>query len=597
MERYLAGEDVDAALLVGDLERAVARGSFHPVVPVDCSTGVGARELLDLVVAGFPSPLEHPLPDVYTPAGKPGPDLRLRPRRPAGRRGGEDDHRRVRRTGQPGAGVLRHRAARRDGARLGAPLAVRPAPPAPGGPRGPRRGRADRRAVGAARQDPAARPTAVVAGDICAIGRLSRAETGDTLSDPDRPLVLRPWTCPRRCCRWPSRPGRKADEDKLGQGLARLAAEDPTLRIEHNAETHQIVLWTMGEAHVDVLLDRLEHRHGVAVDQVRAAGAAARDVRRAGRRATAGTSSSPAGTASTPCATSRWSRCPGGGFEFVDKVVGGAVPRQFIPSVEKGLRAQMERGVAAGLPGRRHPGDADRRQVAQRRLLRHGLPDGRRRWRCGRPRPRPHRAARAGRRGRRPHSRRAGRRGDERPVGATRAGPRQRAGRAAAAPWCAPRCRRWRSAATPSTCGPCPTARPRSPATSSATSRCPTPRRSSQRRPAPVAPDSQRNDRRRAGHASEASHRLSAPGTRASELDSARVTRGAARAASREREVRLAVVDQLVVGLLAHQLDQLGAVADVDRLRRRRAPRCCRCSTSRGRGRPDPSRAGRTPRS
>src|SRR4029077_4786568 len=58
MERYLGGEEVDAALLVGDLERAVARGSFHPVIPVDSSTGVGAAELLDLVVAGFPSPLE-----------------------------------------------------------------------------------------------------------------------------------------------------------------------------------------------------------------------------------------------------------------------------------------------------------------------------------------------------------------------------------------------------------------------------------------------------------------------------------------------------------------------------------------------------------
>ena len=143
----------------------------------------------------------------------------------------------------------------------------------------------------------------------------------------------------------------KADEDKLSQGLGRLVAEDPTLRLERNPETHQLVLWCMGEAHADVLLDRLRNRYGVERRDGAGAGAAARDVRRHGHGPRAGTSSSPAATASTPSATSRWSRCrPAAGFEFVDKVVGGAVPRQFIPSVEKGVRTQMERGVAAGYP-------------------------------------------------------------------------------------------------------------------------------------------------------------------------------------------------------------------------------------------------------
>ena len=82
MERFLGGEEVDAALLVKDLERAVARGSFHPVVPVDTATGTGARELLDLVVSGFPSPLEHPMPEVFSPAGKRGPDLSCDPAGP-----------------------------------------------------------------------------------------------------------------------------------------------------------------------------------------------------------------------------------------------------------------------------------------------------------------------------------------------------------------------------------------------------------------------------------------------------------------------------------------------------------------------------------
>ena len=122
------------------------------------------------------------------------------------------------------------------------------------------------------------------------------------------------------------------------------------MRLEHNPETHQVVLWTMGEAHVDVLLDRLRDRYGVTVEPSRCG---CRCARRSPRRprATAGTSSRAAATASTPCATSTVEPLPrGGGFEFVDKVVGGAVPRQFIPSVEKGVRAQLERGCLAGYP-------------------------------------------------------------------------------------------------------------------------------------------------------------------------------------------------------------------------------------------------------
>jgi elongation factor G len=190
----------------------------------------------------------------------------------------------------------------------------------------------------------------VVAGDICAIGRLRRAETGDTLSDQERPLVLRPWSMPEPLLPVAIEARAKADEDKLGQGLARLAAEDPTLRIERNAETHQIVLWTMGEAHADVVLDRLENRHGVGVEQV--------ELRVPLRETFAGSAVGLGRHVKQSGGHGQFAVCeieveplPGGsGFEFVDKVVGGSVPRQFIPSVEKGLRAQMERGIAAGYP-------------------------------------------------------------------------------------------------------------------------------------------------------------------------------------------------------------------------------------------------------
>jgi len=344
MERYLGGEEVDAALLVADLEKAVARGSFHPVVPVDSSTGTGARQLLDLVVAGFPSPSEHPMPDVYTPEGKPGPALTCDPDGPlvaevvktttdpyVGRvslvrvfsgtvRPDATVHVSGHFTSFGGTGHQDHDEDERIGA-LSIPLGKQ--------------------------QRPAQK---VVAGDICAIGRLSRAETGDTLSDIERPLVLRPWTIPEALLPLAIEARAKADEDKLGQGLARLAAEDPTLRIEHNAETHQIVLWTMGEAHADVLLDRLENRHGVGVDQV--------SLKVPLRETFAGTAVGHGRHVKQSGGHGQFAVCdlvveplPGGsGFEFVDQVVGGAVPRQFIPSVEKGVRAQMERGLVAGHP-------------------------------------------------------------------------------------------------------------------------------------------------------------------------------------------------------------------------------------------------------
>jgi elongation factor G len=142
----------------------------------------------------------------------------------------------------------------------------------------------------------------------------------------------------------------KADEDKLSQALGRLVAEDPTLRLENNAETRQLVLWCMGEAHADVLLDRLKTRYGVEVEPV---------ALRVPLRETFGAPAQGLGRhVKQSGGHGQYAIChieveplpSGGGFEFVDKIVGGVVPRQFIPSVEKGLRQQMERGVLAGYP-------------------------------------------------------------------------------------------------------------------------------------------------------------------------------------------------------------------------------------------------------
>ena len=190
----------------------------------------------------------------------------------------------------------------------------------------------------------------VVAGDLGAIGRLTRAETGDTLSSVDDPRVLMPWSLPEPLLPVAIVAQSKADEDKLSQALGRVAAEDPSIRVENNAETHQLVLWCMGEAHADVVLERLASRYSVNVDQTPfvislretfagPAKALGRHVKQSGGHGQFAV-----------CHIEVEPLPEGAGFEFVDKVVGGSVPRQFIPSVEKGVLAQMARGVRNGYP-------------------------------------------------------------------------------------------------------------------------------------------------------------------------------------------------------------------------------------------------------
>ncbi|MFF7072233.1 elongation factor G-like protein EF-G2 [Streptomyces pseudovenezuelae] len=345
MDRYLGGEEIDFKTLVEDLERAVARGVFHPVLAAAPATdgarqGLGTVELLELVTGGFPTPFEHPTPGVTTIDGKPreikacdteGPLVAevvktasdpyvgrislvrvfsgtLRP----------DETVHVSGHGLADRGHEDHDVDERIGA-LSAPF-----------------GKQQRQL------------SHCIAGDLACVAKLSRAETGDTLSAKDDPLLMEPWEMPDPLLPLAIQAHSKADEDKLSQGLARLVAEDPTMRLEQNQDTHQVVLWCLGEAHADVALERLRSRYGVQVDLVphrvplretfadKSAGRG-RHVKQSG------------GHGQFAICEIEVEPLPGGsGIEFVDKVVGGAVPRQFIPSVEKGVRAQAAKGVATG---------------------------------------------------------------------------------------------------------------------------------------------------------------------------------------------------------------------------------------------------------
>lgn len=344
MDRYLQGDPIDTKVLIDDLEKAVARGSFYPVLctGTGAGNGIGTLEVLELITQGFPSPLEHPMPEITTLDGKPVDGIACDPDGPLVAEV-------VKTTSDPYVGRIS--LVRVFSGTLRPDMTVHVSG----------HGLADRghedhdvdERIGTLtcplgkQQRPAAKG---VAGDIVAVAKLSRAETGDTLSEVDRPLLMTAWTMPDPLLPVAIRAKSKADEDKLSQALGRLVAEDPTLRLENNAETRQLVLWCMGEAHTDVLLDRLAKRHGVEVERV--------ELRVPLRETFGGRCQAMGRNVKQTGGHGQYAIChieveplpSGGGFEFVDKIVGGVVPRQFIPSVEKGVRAQMERGVVAGYP-------------------------------------------------------------------------------------------------------------------------------------------------------------------------------------------------------------------------------------------------------
>ncbi len=342
MDRYLSGEDIEPKVLIEDLEKAVARGSFFPVLVTSAPQRIGMAELLEVMTEAFPSPAEHPLPAVTTPDGKPVSGLSADPKGPLLAEV-------IKSTSDPYVGRISLVRVFSGTLRPDASVHV-------SGHGRSARGHNDHdddERIGALTSPlgKQQRPlTQCTAGDICAVAKLTTAETGDTLSDKDHPLLMEPWSMPEPLLPVAIVARSKADDDKLSQALGRLVAEDPTLRLENNAETHQLVLWTMGEAHTDVLLDRLANRHGVAVDTVdlrvplretiggKAQGLG-RNVKQTGGHGEYGI----AHVEVEPLEDSA-------GFEFVDKIVGGVVPRQYIPSVEKGVRWQMEQGVLAGYP-------------------------------------------------------------------------------------------------------------------------------------------------------------------------------------------------------------------------------------------------------
>ena len=190
---------------------------------------------------------------------------------------------------------------------------------------------------------------AITTGDIGAIPKLAGVNTGDTLCAPARKVTLDGIAYPTPEMRMAIVPKNKGDEDKVAQGIMRLAEEDPTIRFENNAETKEMVISGMGEQHLDVIVSKLKTKFGVDVT-LRSPRVPYRETIRKTVSVQGRHKKQTGGHGQFGDVWIEFSPCDADGLEFAERVVGGAVPKGFFPAVEKGLRECIARGPLAGYP-------------------------------------------------------------------------------------------------------------------------------------------------------------------------------------------------------------------------------------------------------
>jgi elongation factor G len=190
----------------------------------------------------------------------------------------------------------------------------------------------------------------VAAGDICAIVGLKDTKTGDTLCDPDHPIVLERMDFPEPVIRIAIEPKTKADIDKLGTGLQKLAEEDPTFKVNTDEETGQTIIAGMGELHLEIIVDRLKREFKVEAN-VGKPQVAYREAIRASVDHTYTHKKQTGGRGQFAHVQIEFSPLESGvGFEFENAIVGGSIPREFIGPVEFGIKSALDQGPLAGYP-------------------------------------------------------------------------------------------------------------------------------------------------------------------------------------------------------------------------------------------------------
>ena len=332
MEKYLEEGELSPAEIKSGLKAAIASGQVIPVTCTAAVTSVGVEALLNAILDYLPSPEEAGA--IKGIGVKSGDELERKPsesepltalvfKTVADPYVGKLNYFRVF-SGSLKANSTVHNSEKASKERVGHVFAVR----------------------GKTQED----VEAVPAGDIGAVAKLADTMTSDTLCDEGRAIKLPPITFPDPVISVAAAAKTKGDEEKLGTALNRVAEEDPTLTVRRDTETHQTVLSGMGDMHLDIITERVKRKFGVEAvlsapripfkETIKGdAAVQGRHKKQSGGRGQFG---------------DVWVKVEptqrGEGFEFVDKIVGGVVPQQYRPAVEKGIREVMEHGIIAGYP-------------------------------------------------------------------------------------------------------------------------------------------------------------------------------------------------------------------------------------------------------
>lgn len=349
LEKYLESGELPEGELTKALRAGIDEAKIIPIIPAAIAKGIGTEEIMYIIHDYFPSPLDEPAPEAEMPDGERivlGPDVNA----PFAAQvfktisdpyAGQVSLMRIR-SGKLSTNQTVKNTTKDTSEKIGQLVYLRGKEQVP--------------------------TDSAVAGDIVAVAKLKNTDTNDTLADDKRPLKMAPIAFPEPAVSFSIKPKTKADEDKISNVLHKLTAEDPAFLMTRDEETHELIVSGMGELHIKTMISRMRSRYNVDVDMgtpkiaYRETVTSNGDAQYRHKKQSGG-----AGQFAEV-----WMRVApltrGEGFKFVDEVVGGAIPRPFIASCEKGVKNSMKAGVLAGYPvvdlevtvydGKTHPVDS-----------------------------------------------------------------------------------------------------------------------------------------------------------------------------------------------------------------------------------------------
>ncbi|WP_371370887.1 elongation factor G [Sporomusa aerivorans] len=329
LTKYLEGEELSDEEVISGLLAGIAQSKVFPVMCGSATKNIGIQQMLDSIIKYLPAPGSAPVTG-YHPVTK----------EPVERSGSDPFSAMVfKTTADPFVGRLNYirlfsgvmkpdstlyNATKDKSERIGTLFSLR-----------------------GKHQDPI---TAVHAGDIVVVAKLQETGTGDSLCDKDKPIIFEPISYPRPMFVRAVEAKNKGDEDKIGQALARLMDEDPTFKVRKDVETNQLLISGMGELHLDIMSERMKRKFGVETLLTNPKVPYRETIR--GSAKVEGKHKKQSGGHGQYGHV--WLQldplAPGAQFEFVDSIFGGAVPRQYIPAVEKGVKEALTAGILAGYP-------------------------------------------------------------------------------------------------------------------------------------------------------------------------------------------------------------------------------------------------------